>query len=73
MEKITLQSVDTRHNGLVALTVEQAMVALECLDNDIALSKFGEVDFEDVQALQFYLNRAKLLQRLKTAIRSAQE
>jgi hypothetical protein len=57
----------------VTITLEQALVALECVENDIALSEFGEVEFEDVEALQFYLKRAELLQRLRTAIRSAQE
>lgn len=57
----------------VTITLDQALVALECVENDIALSKFGEVEFENVEALQFYLKRAELLQRLKIAIRSAQE
>lgn len=57
----------------VTITLDQAQVALECVENDIALSEFGEVEFEDVGALQFYLKRAELLQRLKAAIRAAQE
>jgi hypothetical protein len=55
----------------VTITLEQALVALECVENDIALSEFGEVEFEDVEALQFYLKRAELLQRLKAAISAA--
>ena len=73
MEKITLQSVDTRHNGLVTLTVEQAMVAMEIVESDIAASAFGEIEFANVKEMEFYLRRAQLLQHLQAAIRSAQE
>lgn len=55
----------------VTITLEQALVALECVENDISLSEFGELEFEDVEALQFYLKRAELLQRLKAAISAA--
>jgi len=73
MEKLTikLQSVDTRHDGLVALTVEQALVAMEIVESDMAASAFGEIEFANVKEMEFYFRRAQLLQRLQAAISAA--
>lgn len=73
MEKLTftLQSVDTRHDGLVTLTVEQALVAIEIVESDIAASAFGEIEFANVKEMEFYLRRAQLLERLQAAISAA--
>jgi len=73
MEKLTftLQSVDTRHDGLVTLTVEQAKTAIEIVESDIVASSFGEIEFANVKEMEFYLRRAQLLQRLKAAISAA--
>lgn len=58
----------------VALTLAQAKVALECAENDITTTKFGEVpDYGDVGQMQFYLQRAELVQRLKHLIRLSGE
>ncbi len=58
---------------MINLTLDQANTALECVQNDIDLSAFGQVDFKDIAALQFYLRRAELLQRLQAAIRAVQD
>jgi hypothetical protein len=73
MEKLTftLQSVDTHHDGLVTLTVEQAQTAIEIVESDIAASAFGEIEFANVKEMEFYLRRAQLLQRLQAAISAA--
>jgi hypothetical protein len=55
------------------LSLEQAKTALECVENDIELSKFGETDWESVDGLAFYLRRAELLERLRLAISRCQE
>lgn len=53
---------------MIGLTIEQAKLALEIIENDIFLSDASECDFNSVDELTFYLNRAELRQRLKTAI-----
>lgn len=56
---------------MICLTIEQARVALECAENDITTSEFGEMpDFKDVSQLMFYLHRAELVQRLKNALKA---
>ena len=56
----------------VTLTLEQAATALECVCNDIEYSKNSEMpDYDDIEALTFYLRRAELAQRLNTAIANA--
>ena len=55
---------------MICLSIVQAKVALECAENDITTTKFGEVpDYGDVGQMQFYLQRAELVQRLKHLIR----
>jgi hypothetical protein len=59
-------------NITITLTLEQAATALECVCNDIEYSKHGEIpDYDDIEALTFYLRRAELAQRLNTAINNA--
>jgi len=56
---------------MICLSIVQAKVALECAENDITTTKFGEVpDYGDVGQMQFYLQRAELVQRLKNALRA---
>jgi hypothetical protein len=56
----------------VTLTLEQAETALRCVEYDIEMSKHGEMpDYDDIEALTFYLRRAELAQRLNTAIANA--
>jgi len=58
---------------MINLTLDQAKIVLECIQNDIALSEFGQIDFADVAALKFYLHRAELMQVLQSAIRAVQD
>ena len=57
----------------VTLTIEQALIALECAVKDVTASEFSEPEFLDVGLMRFYLQRAELIQRLKTAINAAKE
>ena len=57
--------------GIIVLTLDQAKVALECAVNDITNSEFGPMpDYGDVSQMMFYLQRAELVQRLRTALRA---
>ena len=56
---------------MICLSIVQAKVALECAQNDITTSGFGEMpDFTDVSQMMFYLQRAELVQRLKNALKA---
>lgn len=54
---------------MVSLTLDQAKTALQCVESDIELSGFGECNYNDVETLVFYLQRAELAQRLRKAIK----
>lgn len=57
--------------GVIVLTLDQAKAALVCAEGDIATSKFSEVpDYGDVSLMTFYLRRAELVQRLRTALKA---
>ena len=55
---------------MVSLTLEQAKIALQCVESDIELSAHSECDYSDVEILVFYLQRAELAQRLRKAIKT---
>lgn len=61
----------------VTLTLEQAEIALQCVEANIVISQDAlnhdelEFDFEDIKGLTFYLRRAELAERLLTAIANA--
>lgn len=55
---------------MVSLTLEQAKIALQCVESDIELSAHSECDYNDVETLVFYLQRAELAQRLRKAIQT---
>jgi hypothetical protein len=57
----------------VTLTIEQALVALECAARDVTASEFSQPEYTDVHEMRFNLQRAELIQRLKNAINAAQE
>jgi hypothetical protein len=58
---------------LITITLIQAKVALECIDNDISHSDHGDKpNYTDVSELMFYLQRAEVRQRLFTAIRAVE-
>ena len=52
----------------VSLTMEQAEIVLQIIDNDIEMSKFGVPDYKDTQEMIYNLNRATLAERLRNAI-----
>ena len=54
---------------MVNLTLDQAKTALQCVESDIEISAHGECDYNDVETLVFYLQRAELAQRLRKAIK----
>jgi hypothetical protein len=59
---------------MICLSIVQAKVALECAENDITTTTFGEVpDYGDVSQMQFYLQGAELVQRLKSLLRACGE
>jgi len=55
---------------MVSLTLDQAKIALQCVESDIELSAHSECDYSDVETLVFYLQRAELAQRLRKAIKT---
>jgi hypothetical protein len=56
---------------MICLSIVQAKVALECAQNDITASEFGEMpDYGDVSQMMFYLQRAELVLRLTNALRA---
>lgn len=59
---------------MIVLTLDQANVALACVLNDITASEFGEMpDYGDVAQMTFYMQRAALVQRLKTLLKACGE
>ena len=59
---------------MICLTLDQANVALACVQNDITASEFGEMpDYGDVDQMTFYMQRAELVQRLKNLLRACGE
>jgi hypothetical protein len=53
---------------MINITLDQAATMIDCIEGDIDISRFGETDYTDVNALRYCLNRAELLQHLKAAI-----
>lgn len=57
---------------MINLTLEQAKLALDIIENDISVSQdsieYSGYDFSDVDHLQYCLNRAVLAERLQNAI-----
>jgi hypothetical protein len=69
----SMKKEEFKSEPVVVLTVVQAKVALECIDNDIGHSDHGDKpNYTDVSELMFYLQRAEVRQRLFTAIRAAE-
>ena len=62
---------ERKDDGAILLTIDQAKAALECAEGDITTTTFGEVpDYADVSMMTFYMRRAELVQRLRTALRA---
>lgn len=58
---------------MINITLEQAKLILELIENDIQSSEFGEPDYRNATQLSFYLERAVLNERLLSAINSIRE
>lgn len=62
---------ERKDDGAILLTIDQAKAALECAEGDITTTTFGEVpDYADVSMMTFYMRRAELVQRLRTALKA---
>lgn len=62
---------ERKDDGAIVLTIDQAKAALVCAEGDITTTTFGEVpDYADVSMMTFYMRRAELVQRLRTALRA---
>jgi hypothetical protein len=67
----SMSKKERKDDGAILLTIDQANVALACAQNDITASEFGEMpDYGDVSQMMFYLQRAELVQRLRTALKA---
>jgi hypothetical protein len=54
----------------ISITIEQAKIALECIEESISMSEFSAQEYECIKTLRFYLNRAEIKERLENAIKS---
>ena len=52
----------------ISITIEQAKTALECIEESISMSEFSSLEYDCIETLRFYLNRAETKERLQTAI-----
>lgn len=52
----------------VSLTMEQAKIALQIIENDIEMSEFNMPDYSNTEEMMHNLNRATLAERLRNAI-----
>ena len=53
---------------MITLTIEQAKCALKCINENIELSRHGEAEYENLETLRFYLQRAELKERLQRVL-----
>ncbi len=52
----------------ISITIEQAKIALECIEESISMSEFSAQEYDCIKTLRFYLKRAETKERLETAI-----
>jgi len=52
----------------ISITIEQAKIALECIEESISGSGLSAQEYECIETMRFYLNRAETKERLETAI-----
>lgn len=52
----------------ISITIKQAKIALECIEESISGSEFSAQEYECIETLRFYLNRAETKWRLENAI-----
>tara|TARA_R100000951_G_scaffold24386_1_gene20587 strand:- start:506 stop:679 length:174 start_codon:yes stop_codon:yes gene_type:complete len=51
------------------LYMSELLVLKEVLEADVESSGWSEVDYSDVELMQYYLHRAKLLEKIKEVIK----
>lgn len=54
----------------ISITIEQAKIALECIEESISMSEFSALECDCIETLRFYLNRAEAKERLESVIKS---
>ena len=51
------------------LYMSELLVLKEVLEADVESSGWSEVDYSDVELMQYYLHRAKMLEKIKEVIK----
>ena len=52
------------------LNTYELLVLKDIVEGDMEITSWGEVDYADVEVMQFYLDRAKVLEKLKEILKS---
>lgn len=52
------------------LYTSELLIIKDIIEGDMEITNWGEVDYADVEVMQFYLDRAKVLEKLKRIILS---
>ena len=52
------------------LYTSELLMIKDVLEGDIQTTSFGDVDYADVDLMQFYLDRAKVLEKIKGILKS---
>ena len=52
------------------LNTNDLLILKDIVEGDMETTSWGEVDYADVEVMQFYLDRAKVLEKLKEILKS---
>ena len=47
------------------LSTDELLMLKEMIENDMEIGSWGEADYDDVDLMQYYLDRAKVLAKVK--------
>ncbi len=47
------------------LSTDELLMLKEMIENDMEIGSWGEADYDDVDLMQYYLDRAKVLVKVK--------
>ena len=50
------------------LNTNELLMLKEMIENDMEIGSWGEADYDDVDLMQYYLDRAKVLAKVKEEI-----
>ena len=53
---------------ILELSTNELLMLKDLLENDMEQTSWGEVEYDDVDLMQFYLDRAKVLAKVKEEI-----